>query len=141
MKKIVTIIASVTLLSAIFISCDRHHNDDSNEIATVDKIKIDSVQINSTSMAVNSVQSIRTYSNYTASNQGFYGYDYVKDNLTRSVTAYSYKTNTSSTAINQEYYNQFNFQPTQSGTYTFKFWNGVDTSGNSIWITKTITVN
>lgn len=143
MKKILTLVASVTILSAIFVSCDNHrdYRDNGNNITSVDKLKIDSVQVNSTIMAVNTVQSIRTYSNYTSSCQGFYGYDYQKDNLTRTVTAYSYKTNRTCNTINQEYYNQFNFQPTQSGTYTFKFYNGVDSSGNSLWITKTITVN
>ena len=35
---------------------------------------------------------------------------------------------------------QFNFKPIEKGTYTFKFWNGKDNTGNDLWITKTIVV-
>ncbi len=36
--------------------------------------------------------------------------------------------------------NGFNFRPEEVGVYTFKFWNGKDSSNQNIWIEKTIVV-
>ena len=121
------------VLGLFLISCQ---DDDYQTIESADKIKIDSVKIVNDTMDVYGLQSIRTYSTYPSQCQGFYGYDYVHDNnLTRTVTAYKYVTN--SPCIKNTYTSagQINFSPRQKGTYTFKFWNG----GNS-WITKTIVV-
>jgi hypothetical protein len=140
MKNIFFSISIFATLTALLTSCDSHR-DNYSEIKSTDRLVIDSVQINSDTMTVNSVQSIRTFSHYTSSCQGFYGYDYQKDNLTRNVTAYQYMTNGNQcSAIDKTYYSQFNFQPQTSGTYTFNFWNGIAPADGDSYITKTIVV-
>jgi len=125
---------SAFFLGLFFISCN--DDDDYQTIESVDKIKIDSVKIVNDTMDVFSVQSIKTYSTYPSHCEGFYGYDYIRNNnLTRTVTSYKYTTSGPCTQASYVSANQINFSPQQVGTYTFKFWNG----GNS-WITKTIVV-
>lgn len=125
---------SAFFLGLFFISCN--DDDDYQTIESVDKIKIDSVKIVNDTMDVFSIQSIKTYSTYPSHCEGFYGYDYIRNNnLTRTVTSYKYTTSGPCTQASYVSANQINFSPQQVGTYTFKFWNG----GNS-WITKTIVV-
>lgn len=125
---------SAFFLGLFFISCN--DDDDYQTIKSVDKIKIDSVKIVNDTMDVFSVQSIKTYSTYPSHCEGFYGYDYIRNNnLMRTVTSYKYTTSGPCTQASYVSANQINFSPQQIGTYTFKFWNG----GNS-WITKTIVV-
>ncbi|WP_417429074.1 hypothetical protein [Halpernia sp.] len=126
------------ILSLLFISCDNRIDDDYVEVIPT-KMKIDSVQILSNTMSVNSVQSIRTYSTFSSNCTAFYGYDYVPNDFTRTVTAYSYSTS-GNCGTPAAFANQFNFQPRQSGTYIFKFWTGKDGSGNDVFITKNIIV-
>lgn len=122
------------LIITISVSCNDRNND-VQEITNVKKVKIDSVKIVNDTMDVYSVQSIRTYSTYGSGCEDFYGYDYTKDNFTRNVTAYQYSVNGPCTQALHTEANQFNFQPVQTGTYTFKFWNG-----DNNWIMKTIVV-
>jgi hypothetical protein len=140
MKHILNIGFLSLLLGIALISCnDRNNNDYINQQVAPTQMKIDSVQILSPTMSVYSVQSIRTYSTFTPGCTAFYGYNYVPDGLTRTVTAYSYSTGgTCGTAA--AFGNQFTFQPVTAGTYMFKFWNGKDTSGNDLYITKNIVV-
>jgi hypothetical protein len=134
MKKFLNIGFSALMLGIFLTSCN--DDDDYQTVESIDKIKIDSVKIVNDTMDVFTIQSIRTYSTYPSSCEGFYGYDYVhNDNLTRTVTAYKYITNGPCTQENYTGANQINFSPQQVGTYTFKFWNG-----GSNWITKTIVV-
>jgi hypothetical protein len=134
MKKFLNIGFSAVILGLFLTSCN--DDDDYQTIESIDKIKIDSVKIANDTMDVFTVQSIRTYSTYPSHCEGFYGYDYIhNDNLTRSVTAYKYITNGPCVQNSFTGTNQINFSPQQTGTYTFKFWNG-----GSNWITKTIVV-
>lgn len=134
MKNLFSIGFSALVLGLFLTSC--HDDDDYQTIESADKIKIDSVKIDSDTMDVYGIQSIRTYSTYPSKCEGFYGYDYVQsDNLTRTVTAYKYRTNGPCTQNSYTAASRINFSPRQKGTYTFKFWNG----GNG-WITKTIVV-
>jgi hypothetical protein len=134
MKKFLNIGFSAVILGLFLTSCN--DDDDYQTIESIDKIKIDSVKIANDTMDVFTVQSIRTYSIYPSHCEGFYGYDYIhNDNLTRSVTAYKYITNGPCVQNSFTGTNQINFSPQQTGTYTFKFWNG-----GSNWITKTIVV-
>lgn len=133
MKTLLNIGFSAIVLGLFFTSCD---DDDYHTIQSVDKIKIDSVKISKDTMDVYSVQSIRTYSTYPSHCEGFYGYDYIhEDSHTRAVTAYKYRTNGPCAQGSYTGTNQINFSPQQTGTYTFKFWNG-----DNNWITKTIVV-
>ncbi|MCA6066170.1 hypothetical protein JI747_003200 [Chryseobacterium sp. RG1] len=134
MKKLINIGISVVVLGLILTSC----NDDDNyqTVEAVEKVKIDSVKIINDTMDVFTVQSIKTYSVYQSNCEGFYGYDYIHDdNVTRSVTAYKFRTDGGCEPSTKTFANQIKFSPQQTGTYTFKFWNG----GNT-WITKTIVV-
>ncbi|SDR14427.1 hypothetical protein SAMN05421664_3771 [Chryseobacterium soldanellicola] len=134
MKKFLNIGFSAIILGLFLTSCN--DDDDYQTIESIDKIKIDSVKIANDTMDVFTVQSIRTYSTYPSHCEGFYGYDYIhNDNLTRSVTAYKYITNGPCVQSSFTGINQINFSPRQTGTYTFKFWNG-----GSNWITRTIVV-
>ena len=45
-----------------------------------------------------------------------------------------------SVKIAQDTMDVFNFRPEEKGIYTFKFWNGKDSSNQNIWIEKTIVV-
>ncbi|KMQ68467.1 hypothetical protein ACM39_08115 [Chryseobacterium sp. FH2] len=133
MKKYLNLGFSAIVLGLFFTSCN--DDDDYQTIQSIDKVKIDSVRIVNDTMDVFTVQSIKTYSTYSSQCQGFYGYDYIHgNNLTRTVTAYKYLTD-GNCAQNHVISSQINFSPQQTGTYTFKFWNG-----DNNWITKTIVV-
>ncbi|MEI3790864.1 MULTISPECIES: hypothetical protein [unclassified Chryseobacterium] len=133
MKKLLNIGFSVLFSGMVFVSCE---DDDYQTVQSIGKIKIDSVKVMQDTMDVYSIQSIKTYSTYSSQCEGFYGYDYIHDSsLERSVTAYKYTTDGPCTQETHVGANQINFSPRQTGTYTFKFWNG----GNS-WITKKIVV-
>ncbi len=137
MKKTLNFALASLIVGAVFISCD--DDDDYDKITEVAKLKIDSVTIAQDTMQVYAVQSIRTYSDYAANCQGFDGYNYQKDDWTRYVTTYYYKTDGTCGTVSAQA-TQFNFQPQQSGTYTFKFWNGTDSSNADVWIEKTVVV-
>ncbi len=134
-----------TLLKSVFVlgltlglmSCnDRNENGVIQEISPV---AIDSVKIVNDTMTVFDVQSITTYSKFHKGCEGFYGYDYDKDQMNRYVTAYKFKTN--ETCGDQVTgWAQFNFRPESTGTYVFKFLKGQDASGNDIWLEKNIVV-
>ncbi|PJJ66750.1 hypothetical protein [Chryseobacterium geocarposphaerae] len=134
MKNFINIGVSVVMLGLILTSCN--DDNDYQTVEAVEKVKIDSVKIINDTMDVFTVQSIKTYSVYQSNCEGFYGYDYIHDdNVTRSVTAYKYRTDGACQPSTKTFASQINFSPQQIGTYTFKFWNG----GNT-WITKTIVV-
>lgn len=133
MKKLLNIGFSVLFLGLVSVSCE---DDDYQTIQSIEKIRIDSVKIMKDTMDVFTIQSIKTYSTYPSQCEGFYGYDYIHDNsLERSVTAYKYTSEGPCTQTTHVGASQINFSPRQTGTYTFKFWNG-----GSSWITKTIVV-
>lgn len=133
MKKLLNIGFSVLFLGLVSVSCE---DDDYQTVESIAKIRIDSVKIMQDTMDVNSIQSIKTYSTYPSHCEGFYGYDYIHDNnLERSVTAYKYTREGPCLQTVHVGASQINFSPRQTGTYTFKFWNG-----GSSWITKTIVV-
>ena len=137
MKKLINSVFLATAMGLLFTSCDR--NDD-NEIKSVDLVKIDSVKIAQDTMDIYTVQTIKTYSTYADGCHGFYGYDYVRNGLTRNVAAYQYSIKGNCTQATRVGVNGFNFRPEEKGSYTFKFWNGKDNSNNDIWIEKTVVV-
>lgn len=134
MRNFLSLGFSVLVLGLSVLACN--DDEDYQTIESADRIKIDSVKVVSDTMDVFAIQSIRTYSAYSSQCEGFYGYDYVHtDHLTRTVTAYKYRTDGACTGKAYTAASQINFSPQQKGKYTFRFWNG----GNS-WITKTIVV-
>ena len=137
MKKLISSVFVALSFGALFISCDR--NDD-NEIKSIDLVKIDSVKIAQDTMDIFTVQTIKTYSTYADGCHGFYGYDYTRNALNRNVAAYQYNVKGNCTQASYVGTNGFNFRPEEKGTYTFKFWNGKDSSNNPIWIEKNIVV-
>jgi hypothetical protein len=133
MKRLLNIGFSAIILGVMITSCN---DDDYETIQSIDKVKIDSVRITNDTMNIFDVQHIKTYSSYISQCEGFYGYDYVHStNLTRTVTAYKFRTDATCSQSTHQAMNQINFNPQQTGTYTFKFWTGTNT-----WITKTIVV-
>ena len=130
-------------LPAIFVLSAMSCNDrlEGDEVQSVDALKIDSVKIANYSMDVYSVQSIKTYSSYTADCEGFYGYDYLHtDQFERKVVSYKFKTDANCGDLISKA-SWINFQPQKVGTYHFKFYGGKDASGESIWLEESIEVN
>ena len=59
------------MMLGTFMNCkDR---DDENLIQSIDRVKIDSVKIPQDTMAVFSIQTLKTFSNFTTKCEGFYG--------------------------------------------------------------------
>ena len=128
-----TIAAAFTLG---IISCS---NDDGDEIKEINRVSIDSVLIKKDTMNVRDIQNIITYSKYQRNCEGFYGYNYEKDNFNRVVSNHKFKTDGAcGETISAGTF--FNFQPVETGTYTFKFWKGKDASDVDQFIEKTIVV-
>ncbi len=137
MKSIIKFCLSL-LMAVTLMNCN--NRDDEDLVQSVDRVKIDSVKIAQDSMDVFTVQTIKTYSNFTTKCEGFYGYDYIyTDELARSVSSFKFKTGV---ACGEEVAraSQINFQPQETGNYIFKFWNGKNAAGENMWIEKTITV-
>lgn len=137
MKNIIKFSLSLLMVLTLTNCNDRNEED---LVQSVDRVKIDSVQIPQDTMAVYSIQTIKTFSNFNTKCEGFYGYDYIyTDQLTRSVSSFKFTTATDcGEAVTRA--SQINFQPQTPGDYLFKFWNGKNTAGENNWIEKTITV-
>lgn len=123
----------MTLAILIFalMSCNR---TDDNMAKDVESVRIDSVQVPLTNISINTVQPIITFSNYQQGCEGFYGYDYVRDGFTRTITPYKFRLNNAcGNTISVR--SQISFSPKERGVYTFRFYNG-----DNNWIVKTITV-
>lgn len=119
-------------------SCnDRLEGD---EITSTDALKIDSVKFATYLMDVNTVQTIKTFSEYASGCEGFYGYDYRHTaELERTVVPYKFKTTaTCGKPVSRVSY--INFRPLQTGTYTFKFFTGTNSAGEDTWHTETVEV-
>ena len=73
----------------------------------------------------------------------FDSFYYVKDGFTRTVAVQSYVVEENggcTTLTNQIAEQTLRFQPTETGTYTFKFWKGKDSNGANIFEEITIDV-
>ena len=139
MKNLIKIcVFALPILFGIY-SCD-NNRDNYDEIESISPFKIDSVKIAQPEMDVFTVQTIKTYSTYPSACDDFFGYDYIRNGLERNVVAYSYTINGTCTQATRVGVNGFNFRPEEKGIYTFKFWNGKDSSNQNIWIEKTIVV-
>lgn len=126
------------MMLGTFMNCN--DRDDENLIQSIDRVKIDSVKIPQDTMAVFSIQTLKTFSNFTTKCEGFYGYDYIyTDQLTRSVSSFKFKTE-KDCGEEVTRASQINFQPQIRGKYLFKFWNGKNAAGENSWIEKTIIV-
>lgn len=136
MKNLLKTIGILLLVIGLQSCLDR---EDSTPLE-VAKIKIDSVKIPQETMDIFTVQTIKTYSNYATACDRFFDYDYKIDNFDRIITSYYYKDNSNCTQGQYVRSSYFNFRPVEKGTYTFKFWNGKDSSGKDLWIEKQIVV-
>lgn len=67
---------------------------------------------------------------------GFNGFLYEKDGNTRTVAVQNYVVENSDcqTLTNETREQDFTFSPDETGTYTFKFWQGKDANGNNIFL-------
>lgn len=127
------------MISFFVMSCNENR-DNGEEITSVDRVKIDSVKIAQDTMDIYTIQTIKTYSSYPDGCHGFYGYDYVPDAMNRYVISYQYTRTGVCTFATYVGTNSFNFRPEQKGTYTFKFWNGLNSSNQNVWIEKKVVV-
>lgn len=137
MKNILKLFLPLIIVLSVVSCNDRLEGD---EVQSVDTLKIDSVKIANYTMDVYTVQSIKTFSTYTASCEGFYGYDYLHtDQFDRKVVSYKFKTdgNCGEPIVKASW---INFQPQKAGTYYFKFYGGKDAAGETIWLEESIEV-
>ena len=67
---------------------------------------------------------------------GFDGFIYEKDGFTRTIGVQNYVVENAAcqVATGEVIEKDFVFQPTATGMYTFKFWQGKDASGNNIFL-------
>lgn len=66
---------------------------------------------------------------------GFNGFLYEKEDFTRTIGVQNYVVENSDCQITTEVIDKdFIFQPTSTGTYTFKFWQGKDANGDNIFL-------
>lgn len=137
MKNIFKLAAPLVLTLGLMSCNDRFEGD---EITGTELAKIDSVTIAQDTMDIYTIQTIKTYSDYSAKCEGFYGYDYVhKAALQRDVATYKFKT-TAACGETVPRSSQINFRPVETGVYTFRFWSGKDTAGTDTWLERTIVV-
>ena len=137
MKKILLFSLPILLAFSVMSCNDRFEGD---EILNTEALKIDSVKIAQDTMDVLTTQTIKTYSNYTAKCEGFYGYDYLHTSeFERKVISYKFKTTAACGDLVTKS-SQINFNPQKTGTYLFKFYNGQDSAGQNIYIQKNIVV-
>lgn len=127
-----------TILFFSAISCnDRLEGD---EILNTEAFKIDSVKIIQDTMDVATIQTIKTYGNYTSKCEGFFGYDYqYTGEFDREVISYKFKTDAECGEMVTRS-SQINFKPQKVGTYYFKFYNGKDAANQDIFIERQIVV-
>lgn len=138
MKRLHFIIPAVSILALAFASCSA---EDNNVIKDVEALKIDSVSILNETMTIGSSQAITTFSQYQENCEGFYGYDYQANEKERVVKSFKFKNESPCGTRTLTGSSTINFAPRETGQYNFKFWQGKDSAGNDIWITKTIVVN
>lgn len=133
MKTLLNLLCATAFTAAFLISCN---SDDYDTIQSYDRIKIDSVDIPNDTMAVNSIQTIRTYSTYASNCEGFYGYDYrYTGDFERDITSYAYRTDGNCGSAPYTAFSNINFRPVTPGNYSLRFWQG----GNN-WMIKNIVV-
>ncbi len=76
---------------------------------------------------------------------GFDGFFYQKDEFTRTISVQNFVVEKSDCVAltNQISTENMSFQPTEPGTYLFKFWKGKDDSGNDVFleIERTVVTN
>lgn len=137
MKKMIKLIGIVVVV-ALLQSCNGR--DYGYEISSVNPVKIDSVKWQADTMTVLMTQEIKTYSNYQEGCEGFYGYDYQKEDMNRKVISYKFKTEAPCGNSSIAGWDILRFRPEKTGTYTFKFWQGKDASDHDIWLEKNIVV-
>lgn len=120
------------------INCNERLEGD--EIQHTEPVKIDSVKIAQDTMDIYSMQSIKTYSQYSSQCEGFYGYDYQHAApLERKIVSYKFKTSASCGELATRT-SQINFRPQEAGTYLFRFWTGKNAAGINTWLERTIVV-
>lgn len=136
MKTIIKVLIT-PIIALAFFSCDSHND---GEIQSVNAKKIDSVKIDSDTMAIKSQQNIRVFASYTKNCEGFYGRDYIAKDSVRTVINYAYKTNDPCGTTDYSGFDIIRFEPREKGKYYFKFWNGKDIAGQNLWIEKQIVV-
>ncbi len=137
MKKLIFPAIAVSLFF-ITVSCD--NNSDYETITDVNKIAIDSAKVVNDTMQLGAIQSIITYSKYTSGCEGFYAYDYQRDDMDRYVTTYKYKTDGTCQTDTFSRGSKINFEPRETGTYVFKFWQGTNSANQDVWLEKNIVV-
>ncbi|MGC4129855.1 MAG: hypothetical protein QM564_09975 [Bergeyella sp.] len=130
-------ILMTAILALGAVSCK--DNNDYETIKEIARISIDSVKIQKDTMDIYSVQEILTYSDYTRGCEAFYGHQYEKDDFDRYVTTYKFKTDGTCTTEGA-FASKINFEPQNTGKYTFKFWQGKDSQEQDIWLEKTVVV-
>ena len=138
MKTALNLGFALLLLIGIASCSDR---DDENVITDISPVMIDSVQIPQDTMNLYTVQEIKVFSPYQKGCEGFWRYDYLYSaEFVRTVINHKFKTG--NTCENEVITgaSRINFQPMETGIYTFRFWNGFNEQQENKWIEKQIVV-
>ena len=128
----------IALVSLLLTSCN---DDNGPAIKSIYAKKIDSVDIPKDTILLGETMSIKLFSTYTKGCEGFYDYNYIYDvNNQRFVINYAYKSTQNCEAGDFVYPSVVNFKPIEKGSYSFKFWNGLDANNKNIWLEKNVVV-
>lgn len=128
MKKIVIIISAFLLL----ISCSTDTNETN---VSYELVPIQNVTLPDT-IAVGEENNIVVEYFKPSTCHGFDGFLYEKSGLVRTIAVqnYIYQNNDCQPLTSEVKLETLKFQPVTLGTYTFKFWQGKDTSGNDVFL-------
>lgn len=136
MKKIKWI-SAVLFLGLLTVSCldDEQVDNIYYQMKPIDSIDIQAVN------GVREITEIKTYYTKSGSCEDFFDYDYRGFDMERRVALITWKVEGDNcTEISEADYAVLRFRPEKAGDYTFKFWNGNDSTNQPVFIEKTITI-
>ncbi|MDO5510583.1 MAG: hypothetical protein Q4F57_07795 [Weeksellaceae bacterium] len=133
-----TILATL-LMGVIFIlsSCNKQDDEWSNYSYVA--LKIDSISMPD-SAQLGSAVAIRPYYQRMENCEQFYGFDYQRSDFERTVLAVGLRNSVVQCGDTLTQQSQFTFQPLETGTYNFRFWNGRDAEGDNMFVNEEIVI-
>lgn len=131
--------ALVLLIGLIIFSCDT--SDDVSLESFQEAMPVESVTLPE-EFIVDEIYEIELTYLKTTTCHAFNDILYQKQNNERTIHVIGtvFQNNGNCTELNAELEASFNFKPTISGTYIFKFWQGTDDNEESIYLIEEITV-
>lgn len=125
------------ILGGILVSCldDEPTLEIAYQYRPIDSIQIDTI------MPSRQVTEIKTFFTTTNGCQDFFDYEYSILGNERTVAVITSEIlEESCTAVTEAQSFTLQFKPESSGTYTFRFWGGIDENGDDIFIIREIEI-